>query len=83
MAPIAEVPAYGGAFKFPLDASPEPERPDAFVGQISSVREATPLGDASTADGLDCHVPMNLQEWEDKVTGDSWEPDALTAHVRF
>ena len=71
MASTDEAPTFGRAFKFSLDASSEPQRPDAFVVELPRLRAAASLGVASQADGLDCVAPLKPQECEDIVTGDS------------
>lgn len=69
----------------PMVASPQPDGQDGLdLGKFLSMIGPNVIGKPSEADGFDSRVSLGKALGGTIVeTGDSWEPYALTAHVRF
>jgi hypothetical protein len=80
-----EVPHSDEVFIVPMVASPQPDRQDGLdLGKFLSMVGPHVIGEPSEADGFDSRVSLGKALGGTIVeTGDSWEPYALTAHVRF
>jgi hypothetical protein len=81
----AEIPHRDEVYDVALVASPQPDWQDGMdLGEFLSMVRPGAIGQPGEADGFDSRVSLGM-EFQGKIgeTGDSWEPYALTGHVRF
>ena len=85
MALATEVPHGSEVATVPLVASTQPDGEDGLdLGEFLSMVGSDATGRSEEADGFDSCVSLELARVDMIAeTGDSWEPDALTGHVRF